>query len=93
MKIYFEVSFRLTRGELQNYIKSKPGLPREEAMAEWIDLKYKSWIDGNICSSLSDFELEPNFPTSTDSAISFTVDFKKQKDGEAFLAQMGGRIL
>lgn len=93
MKIYFEISFRLTRGELQNYVKSKPGLPREDAMAEWIDLKYKTWILENICSKLSDFELEPKFPTSSESAISFTVDFKKQKDGEAFLAQMGGRIL
>lgn len=92
MKIYYEISYRLTRSDLQNYIQTRPGISRSQAITEWLELKYKSWINTAICPKLTDFEFEPNIP-QTDEPIAFTVDFRIRDHGETFLAQMGGREL
>lgn len=89
MKIRYEPSYRLQSGEMQNYIISKPHITRDEAITEWLELKYRSWIVDNIVTSISDCLFEP----STQEPVYIDLTFAKAKDGQKFFAQMGGRII
>jgi|GEM_PF-2326149 len=89
MKIRYEPSYRLQSGEMQNYIVSKPHIPRDEAIVEWLELKYRSWIVDNIVSSIGDCLFE----AITSDPIHINLTFSKPKDGQMFFAQMGGRIV
>ncbi|NTF06872.1 hypothetical protein G6L37_11935 [Agrobacterium rubi] len=89
MKIRYEVSGNMQRGEMQRYINSKPLLTRDQAITEWLELRFRTWILNNIVNSLSDFDFEPN----TQSPVSFDVTFHQQAHGQMFFATMGGIII
>lgn len=86
MKIRYEPSPSLQRGEMQNYIASKPQLSRDEAIIEWLELKYRSWINDRITTNLV-------FESRTDEPVHIDLTFAKTKDGQLFYSQMGGRII
>lgn len=83
MKIQYEIAEGHKRGEngLNEYLKINPGIPKSDAITQWIEKRFGLWITTTISE---DYSFEQT------SSKSFIIDFTYDDDGHKFLAMLGG---
>ncbi|GAA5657120.1 hypothetical protein Brsp06_03494 [Brucella sp. NBRC 13694] len=83
MQVHYEIAQGHIRGEngLLAYIKSNPGTPQEEAIAEWIDHKFGQFVRDNISNDFTIPQTDTN---------KFVIDFTYESDADTFVKLLGG---
>ncbi|WVT74008.1 hypothetical protein QM996_02520 [Sinorhizobium chiapasense] len=86
MQILYEIAEGHKRGEngLNEYIKSNPGIAREIAIQQWVQMRFGSWITDNISKDYY-------FVSTSDKQ--FVIDFTYGDDGNLFIKKLGGHEL